>query len=74
MCNLKGVAIVVLAALFITGCSSTKKEVLKEEAKIYSQTKVVYCGSLGDKTYYEDDDFIIIVCGDDSVKFINIEE
>ena len=64
--------IIVFTAL--SGCSSSKSEILIKEAKVYSQTKAVYCGASDVKSYYESDDFISVSCMDGSSKTIFFDE
>ena len=59
--------------LGLTGCSSSVQQMderLTDEARIYSKTKAVYCGSSTVMTYYESEDFISVSCEDGSTKTV----
>lgn len=64
----------VLSITVLSGCSTTKMEVLKEEAKTYSLTKSVYCGAESVAVYTEFDDFIAVSCADGSTKTIFLDD
>ena len=61
----------VLSGVLMAGCSSNfedKLDDLKDEAKVYSQSREVYCGGEGVKTYYEAEGIVSISCMDGSNK------